>query len=432
MASPLNYLRAVRKSNSFWALSDQAVLSLGSFVTNIALMRAYKHDESEFAVYALIISTIALMNNLHASVVTYPLSVKGAPAPLDELRRLTASSILLTFVWAVPLMLITVGAVLYLKHPWLIPSVALAMISWQLQETTRRALMAHLQHHRAIWGDLIRYFVQAGLVLLLCYASKPAPSLPHVFFTITATSLAAAVLQAWQLGIGKPDWAHARQLGLAGWKIGRWMLMTNGLNFLTIQMVAWMVYSFHDAEFAAAFFALSTMLGVSHPVMFGISGLIVPGVAKANHESGPAAARRYALKLGGLGMLLLAPFYLFLLITPDLAIRLVAGAGSPYLQYTFELRLFVLQYFVIYGSVVATAYLNGLEAARSTFLGQLLNASASVVFRLPVTAIGGMAAAVWSGAVTYGLQLVVNLISIRRLSRPRRQPEAEPVFALEA
>jgi O-antigen/teichoic acid export membrane protein len=430
MPSPLNYIQAVRKSSSFWALSDQAVLSLGSFVTNIALMRAYKHDEKEFAVYALIISTIALMNNLHASVVTYPLSVKGAPAPLDELRRLTSSSILLTFFWAIPLFLMTLVAVLYLRHPWLMPSVGLAMICWQLQETTRRALMAHLQHHRAIWGDLISYFLQAGFVLLLC--SFNTPSLTQIFLTIAGTSLAAAVLQAWQLGIGKFDFQHAKQLGLTGWKIGRWMLMSNGLNFLTIQMVAWMVYSFHDAEFAAAFFALSTMLGVSHPVMFGISGLIVPGVAKASHEHGPSAAKRYAIKLGALGLLLLLPFYLFLLIAPHMAIRLVAGAGSPYLQYTFELRLLVLQYLVIYASIVSTAYLNGLEAARSTFFGQLVNGISSVVFRLPITAIGGMAAAIWSGAITYGLQLIVNFVSIRNRNRPRQRAEAEPVLALEA
>lgn len=431
MASPLNYIQAVRKSSSFWALSDQAVLSLGSFVTNIALMRAYKNDEKEFAVFALLISTIALMNNLHASVVTYPLSVKGAPAPIDELRRLTASSILLTFVWAVPLLLLTLVAVLYLQHAWLMPAVGLAMVCWQLQETTRRALMAHLQHHRAIWGDLISYFVQAAIVLALCYLGTPR--LTQIFLIIAATSLAAAVLQAWQLGLGKPAFQHAKSFGIAGWKIGRWMLMSNGLNFLTIQMVAWMVYSFHDEKFAAAFFALSTMLGISHPVMFGISGLIVPGVAKAAHENGPAAAKHYAIKLGGLGLLLLAPFYLFLAIAPDLAIRLVAGAESPYRAYTFELRLFVLQYLVIYASVVSTAYLNGLEAARSTFFGQLVNGLSSVVFRLPITAIGGMAAAIWSGAVTYGLQLVVNFVSIRNRNRTRPQAEPQPVLAaLEA
>jgi O-antigen/teichoic acid export membrane protein len=430
MASLFDYVRSVRKSSSFWALSDQTITSGGTFFTKIVVMKAYSENVAEFAVYGLLVSTLELMTNLHASVVTYPLSVKGAPAPDAELRRLTSSSLLLTGFWSIPLLLITAAAAIYLKHVWLFPSVALALLAGQMQETTRRAMMSHLKHHRAIIGDIISYLGQAAVVFALCYHRVPA--LHEVFLAMAGTSLLAALVQGAQLRITIPTADHVRQLGAAGWKLGRWLLLSNGLNFLTIQLVGWIVYSFHTKEFVAAFYALAMLMGVTHPVMFGISSLIVPGVAKLNHTAGPVAAGRYALKLGTLGLGLLAPFFTFLLIMPDVAIRLVSKSDSPFLEYTNELRLFVLQYLVVYATVVTTGYLNGVEFARFTFFGQFTNAASSVIFRLPVTAVCGMAAAVWSGAITYGLQLLVNVVGIRKVTRRRTEPQDEPVLALEA
>src|SRR5690349_6842257 len=96
MPSLTDYVRKLRQSKSFWGLSDQAVLSLGTFATNIAILRAYRHDDQTFGVYAMLMGTIFLLNNLHQSLVTYPLSVRGALLPEEGLRRLTTTSLLLT------------------------------------------------------------------------------------------------------------------------------------------------------------------------------------------------------------------------------------------------------------------------------------------------------------------------------------------------
>lgn len=427
-ANTFRKLQGFLKSSSFWALSDQGVLSLGTFTTNIVLMRVYKTDPQVFAAFMLLVSTMALMNNLHASLITYPLSVKGAAASDVVLRRLASSSLLNTLILMLPFQLVMLFACWWLKHEWLFPYVAITMIAWQVQETTRRSLMAHLRNAAAVWGDSISYLGQAAIVALICL--HHVPGLHEIFMVMTGTSLLAAAVQMMQLRVPLPKIADAKALAVDGWYLGRWLLMSNGLVLFTYQGIAWMVYQYHPND-TAAYFALATLLGVSHPVMFGISGLIVPGVAKTRHQEGVQAATRYAVKLGIFGGVLLAPFYLFLMIAPAFAIRLIAGEGSPTIQFTQELRWFVLEYIVIYISVVSTALLNGLEASRTTFFGQLANAVLSITIRAPLTAMSTMAAAVWSGIITYSAQIVVNWYGLRQYTAPPVvESDDEPALAV--
>jgi O-antigen/teichoic acid export membrane protein len=426
----------LRRSKSFWGLSDQAVLSLGTFATNIAIMRAYKQDEETFGVYAMLMSTIFLLNNLHQSLVTYPLSVRGALMPDDGLRRLTTTSLMLTVAWSLPLQLILLIASGCLHAWWVYPFAGLALLGWQCQETTRRALMSHLRHNDAIWGDALSYLGQAAIVMSLC--RHHVPSLPAIFLTIAGTSFAAATLQALQLRITRSSsWRQARDFGLEGWRIGSWHLMSNGLTFLSIQAVGWVILWAYAGDagkrLVATFTALSTIMGVSHPVMFGICGLIVPGVAKARKELGELAARRYATKLTALGFGLLSVYFLFLTILPSLAIRIFCGVNSPYQQYAYLLPWFVLHYVVVYLSFTTGAYLNGLEASRHAFYGQLANAIASVLIRLPLAAMWGVGPAIWSGIITYGANMIVNFWGLRRVSTEEPIHDVPiPVVALEA
>ncbi len=408
-------LNRFRKSPSFWALADQAVLSLGTFATNIVVMRAYKHETQEYAHYLLLLSIIALLNNLHASVITYPLSVKGARSDDHGLRGLTTASLALTGAMAVPMLFIVLIAAAVIHSIALAPFVAMALVAWQVQETTRRALMSHLRNGEAVWGDAVSYLGQAALVIFLF--TNHIPPLWEVFVAMAVTSLAGAVVQLLQLRVSKFDAQLTRHMATDGWRIGRWLLVTNGLNLLTIQMITWTLFFFYQNDGVTAFGALGTVIGVSHPIMFGICGLIVPGVAKARHENDDKAAIRFAAKFSSMGMALLLPYYLFLLITPGLALRIFCGAGSPYLHLTSELRWYVAQYVMVYLAYVTSALLNGMEAGRWTFFGQLANAIVTMLVRIPVTAAIGVSAAIWSGVLTYVAHTAVNFWGIAKTTR---------------
>ena len=64
-------LRALAGGRGIWALGDQATLSLGNFLTNILLIRHLAKDQ--FGIYAVLFSLLLFLNNLHTSLVTYPL-----------------------------------------------------------------------------------------------------------------------------------------------------------------------------------------------------------------------------------------------------------------------------------------------------------------------------------------------------------------------
>src|SRR5882724_12091977 len=88
-------LRALAGGRGIWALCDQAILSLGNFLTNILLIRHF--SDYQFGTYAVLLTVVLFLNNLHASLVSYPLSLAIA-ADGSRLHRRTINSLGITFL----------------------------------------------------------------------------------------------------------------------------------------------------------------------------------------------------------------------------------------------------------------------------------------------------------------------------------------------
>jgi O-antigen/teichoic acid export membrane protein len=228
----------------FWSLADQGAVSLGNFATTILLARAM--SPRDFGVFALIFGMLIFLNNLHGALITYPLSVHGAAADDNELRRLTWLALALTLALGVPVG-IGVGLIAWaFKLGRLTPWLVAAMLLWQVQETLRRALMAHLRYQDAIWGDGVSYLGQALVIVFLAHSGRLSPA--TIFATIAGTSAIGALLQ----------WAQLRLFGafsLSGlvlrardcWELGRWTAAGNLAGIANIQAVPWALAAFHGA-----------------------------------------------------------------------------------------------------------------------------------------------------------------------------------------
>lgn len=403
-------LRALVNGEGFWALADQGVVSLGTFITNILVARSL--PPAEYGVYALIFGILLFLNNLHASLITYPLSIKGATADKTGLSCLATSSLILTAVLALILSLGVFGATWAVDKLQLAPLVVVALLLWQFQETLRRAFMAHLNHRKALWGDALSYLGQAGMVWIL--AQKGQISFEVVFGIIALTSGVAVVVQATQLGLKMAAWVEVWYLAKSFCGIGRWVLLTNLMNIFTIQAFPWALALFHGPEETAVFQALGNILGVSHPVIFSITGLIVPAVARARFKGGMRAAQRVALGYAAQGGVLLLPFYAGLALWPKGALRLFYGSGSPYLEFETVLHLFVLNYTFIYLGYVLGALLNGLEKTWLVFLAQLATAVTCVFLGLPLAASVGVMGALWGLVCSALVRVITSLFFLRR------------------
>ena len=99
---PARLARLVSLANHrvLWALVDQAILSGGNFLTSYVLVRAL--PEAVYGEYALVLTFILFLNNLHTALITYPLSVTAAIGDGADLKIHARRSLRLTMALFVP------------------------------------------------------------------------------------------------------------------------------------------------------------------------------------------------------------------------------------------------------------------------------------------------------------------------------------------
>jgi O-antigen/teichoic acid export membrane protein len=384
-------------SKGFWSLADQGVVSVGNFATNILLARnVASHD---YGVFAILFGILLFLNSIHAAFVSYPLSVKGATADLPGLRRLTGQSLLLSGLLSLPLMGAATIAAIVLKRADLAIWLCGAMLFWHLQETIRRAMMAHLRYRDAIWGDAIHFLGQS--VVIFVFAERGGLNLHMAFVAMCVAAAAGAAVQGLQLGIrwaGKQQWWGFVQIS---WDLGRWMLLSSLVSVVSLQVVPWVLAYFYTLDEAGRLAAITIILGVIHPVLFGIGSLIVPAASRALLR-GPKAAWRVGIKYTLLGAVLVTPYYLLVAAMPVLVLEVFYGVGSPYEDLTLALRMLVVCHAVDFLGTMLGSVLGGMGHSRWFFIANLAGMIATAAIALPLTVwmgingtlIGAIAAAV--------------------------------------
>jgi O-antigen/teichoic acid export membrane protein len=404
-------LGALFRSRGGWALADQGIVSLGNFATGIILVRSL--PKVEYGVYFLIFGVLQFLNSLHQSLITYPLSVRGATSDHERLRSLAGSALLFTLLLAMPLSLGVVIIVGVENRPSLLPWALAAMFLWQFQETLRRAIMSHLRHREALPGDAISYISQVGILFLL--ASRGTLTLETTFAVIAGTSLLALVLHGLQLRPAMGGRDHVPSRMRDHWSLGRWVLLTNLITIVTVQAMPWTLAYFHGEDQVAEFGVLAQIMGLSNPIIISIAGLVVPAVAAAA-QRGVAASRHVALVYGLQGAALLLPYYVAVMLVPNLALRLLTKNNPDYAGLTTPLRLFVIAYMLVFPAQVMQALLNGLGRTRSTFIAQCAFSITTLVVSLPLAAVYGLTGAVWSGMLPAIAYVVVSAWMLRRVT----------------
>jgi len=406
----LDRVRDAWSSDSAWSLIDQGVVSLGNFATTVLVIRGLSLQEC--GLYGLLLDTTMFLNTVHAPLLTYPLSVRGAETTKDSsAARLAGASLSMTGLAGLGLMLI--GVVAGLASGRLAPVLltAVAATAWQLQEVARRALIARRRLIAAAIGDAVSYLGQAVAVWVML--ADGTVTLNRIFIVMAATSAAALIFQACCVGVRFCDWAQLRSYATDFWKMGRWPLAASLTSILTIPAFSWTLIYFHGLAAGAESLALMSLLKATHPVMFAAMNLIIPSVARAqsNDKSGHAAWRVF-VKQALFGTAILLPYFGILALFPGWVLD--HAYHGRYVEYAWILRVNVMGYAVVYAANITTAYLNGMGRTRSAFNGQLANTVTAAAVGLPLTAVFGLAGSAWGGGVAVLARLAANVISIRR------------------
>ena len=348
----------------FWAIADQGVVSLGNFLTTIILARSVSLQA--YGVWTVIFGLILFLNVFHSSLITYPLSVLLASRDDADMGQLVVASLALTALLVLPQALVLIGVSYLIGGSALALWASVALLFWQLQETTRRALMARLTFRTTLFTDAISYLGQAGVIWLLARNGKLSPEAG--FAVIGLTCGVAAVVQVIFLPVRVTAGIHLQDWARSFWRTGHWVLGSNLVTNFSIQAVPWALFLFRAPADAAGFQAISNLVGVSHPIMLSLGSIVIPAAARAHAKDGLQAARRVALRHATQGGLLLLPYVAALLIFPRQLLGLFYGSSSPYVALDSALRLLTVLYALHYVSLSLKFLLNALEKNRPHFV----------------------------------------------------------------
>ncbi len=424
---PLQRLIRSLFRRDMWALTDQGVVSAADFLAAALIARWL--GKNELGIYGVVLETILWINALQGAVILYPLTVRGAGGDRKALRGPATAALLFTLLLA-PLLCSAMGiaGALSSKRIGVAIAAALGMILWQLQETVRQALKAHLRFAACLPGDCIRHFGQVVGIWMLHRANLL--NVTNVFVVIGVVSALATVVQALQVGLVRVGRADIVRLARDFWMLGKWMLPANVLAAVTSVGFLWVLQYFHGNGQAGTNSAVVIPLKLTVPVSIGLASVITPSVARAMKEFGARAATPVARQSILLGIALLTPYYLLVLVAPRFVLHVFLG--SRYVDYLDAIplvRLYVINFAVTFIQVSSNAWLGGLGLSRYLFYTQIIKTGVGLLISLPATAIWGVQGLILGNILALTVEAASNgyFIRLANLGRIKPVTESEPI-----
>ncbi len=404
------------RSNLAGGLADQAVVSLGNFGLNIVLARTF--SVNEYGVYSVILSFILFLNSLHQALITYPLSVRGAPAEKTRYDYLICVAAVLTPLGALICFPVLGAAVFSVKHLALLPVACCALLAWQLQEVNRRGALARARYAAAIASDVIRYFGTLGVVIVL----SASLTIERVFVVLIVSSILAAwpIMASVLRNFLSAVEGIRQEIGIH-WRMAAPLLGASLLVAFSTQWFLWLLAWKQGPGGSAILVALANVAAISSPVMFGVENIMVPEIARLRTSlTFPDLMRllRYRSLVCGA---LVAPLFLLIVIFPDTVLRLFYGHAAPYAQFTEALRVLTGAYVCYLVSTILSAALRGYQSSETVFKMQLYPALLGVTVGSWLTwefgVMGACTASLLAGLLRAGTGLYF-VLRLRELTVP--------------
>jgi len=398
-------LQRLMKSGSFWAIADQGIASAGNFVTSLLLARSLA--PAEFGTFVLLNSACLVVLGFQGNLIVSPLVVLGASGSVGRTRSYLTVALVFTLALLPVTALVVLPAAVSLHRVITGIFALIYVLSWQLQETPRRALLSAFRYRDAIWGDAISFLGQALLVSLLVI--RKHVTLDEAFVLMAATSLIAAALQSWQVRLTRTSWAEIRDCGVQFWALGKWLAIVSLMTAGQGPLFPWLLSWFHGREAAARFQAVINVWGLTSPVINSIPAMVMPAtaaflVAKDNRTRKTLLAfgMRYVVQLE----LILAPLFLAVALWPQLALTLFYGRSSVYVTQTLALRIGVIVFMITVPMTVFGAVLTGAGKTKGNVTMNGAGTLASLLSAPPLIFAGGIVGAMGAEIITRAVRVL--------------------------
>lgn len=289
-------------SGGFWAICDQAAVSLASFVATVIVGRICSPEE--LGVFTLAVGGFWLIVGFPNALVWIPYTSR-APRMKEKRQARYSGSVLIHLGVMMLLVAGTLGACAFavpeisqllgyeLPHQDQFFTVCLAMIPFALlmmvREHVRRVLTAHLRMKEMFLVDLPIACVQIGLLWTLAHWGKLSAE------TALLAIAAACSLSVFSLLIrhgetsfrGRSTWLHFAY----NFHFGRWLIVGSIAWMLSENSFRWLMVSFHGRAALGQMAAALSIVLLVNPLLVSICNFARAVMANRLAELGPSGMR---------------------------------------------------------------------------------------------------------------------------------------------
>jgi O-antigen/teichoic acid export membrane protein len=406
-------------------LIDQAIVSGTRFA--LAWSVARWTSPENYGAYALLLSTVLVLDVVQQALVTWPLAVLAAPLPVEGFRRYVAGLARVQLASALALAALGLAAALLAPAAWLDGrplanglAVSALLLAQQMQEFCRRVLLSRrplgaLGNDAA--GAVLVLGGVAGLRAMAVRSGDPSWLASEHVLALSAVALGSAAAFGW-MRMGELRGGPApplRALILEVWGFGRFILGSRLGEALLSQAQNFVVASFGGAAATAALEAPRMLLAPVQVAAFGAINFMLTRGAQALAHGGAPALRKEASRAGLLGGAAFAAYAAAFALWPSGWLALVYGGryGDPVVLWIWCASHVLLGTRVILGSVL---YL--MRRTELVMKSMLAAGSSALLLSIPLSSTLSVRGAALARLAGEAVLLVLTLRLARRLTAP--------------
>jgi O-antigen/teichoic acid export membrane protein len=406
-----------------WSLIDQSIVSLGTFLVSVILARHLA--SAEYGVFAILLATALTLQLVNVWLVAYPLGVRLAAAEGEVGAQLSTSSIVLVAMLCVPLSVV-IGILLVVLHRAdLVWAAIVWFVLWQIQQGTRRVLLADLCHRGAVVGDAVASLGQVLAVTVIARGGHL--SLVIAFYGMAAASALGAVHQAFQIRLVTHGLCGPRRWLTENASLGSWSLTTGLVATLRGHLLFWPLVLLWGTAMMASLQAALNIFFLLNPIQLGLNNLIPQITARAYGDGNKRTAWRAAKPYIFLALPPILIYVAFVLTFAPLVLRTFYGQGSPYLDLGDLFPALAVCTIALIMTELINCYFLGIREARLALKINLLGVAVISVLAVPLfAAFGPLAGSCLALAVGDSARLCAALIFLWQLIGSEKPLAARP------
>jgi O-antigen/teichoic acid export membrane protein len=412
-----------------WAFADQVVVSGMNFLTIVLLARFL--GVSGLGIYSLAWMVVLFAGSLQGALIVSPMMSLGprrTPGEADGYfaamwriqLRLAAACAGATFV-GVELFSIVVRSA---DSAAFAAPLAIAVVSYQLQDFVRRYYFVRLRPRAALVNDVCSFGAQIGILMVLFTVLSTAVHMDpvRVLWVIALAPLVPTVWFSSEIRRLAPNPAVRDGLFLEQWEYSKWQVGSALLYWVSGNLMVVVSGIVLGTAAVGVLTAIRRIVNVSHVMMQGIENVVPTQCSIHLLEGGVESFRRYFRRTLGACVAVTATFSAMLAAFPAFWLHVVVGAEFG--EYARELRMYAPYCVLLAFGLVLPAGLRAFAATRYMFLTSLLCAGASMLMAWPLVTLWGLDGAIVGVLLSQALTVVAYAIGLRRIIATRTHEAA--------